>query len=54
MTSDTIADMLTRIRNASLARHTFTTIRFNKLSFFQNIISIISISLNSIKKYGFK
>ena len=28
--------------------------RFNKLSFFQNIISIISISLNSIKKYGFK
>ena len=28
--------------------------RFNKLSFYQNIISIISISFNSIKKYGFK
>lgn len=32
MTNDLVSDMLTRIRNASLARHTFTTIRFNKLS----------------------
>lgn len=28
--------------------------RFNKLSFFQNIISVILISFNSVKKYGFK
>tara|TARA_B110000014_G_C20086512_1_gene568329 strand:- start:178 stop:954 length:777 start_codon:yes stop_codon:yes gene_type:complete len=27
---------------------------YNKLSFFQNIISILSISINSIKKYGIK
>ena len=27
---------------------------FNKLSFFDNLISLISISFNSIKKYGFK
>jgi teichuronic acid biosynthesis glycosyltransferase TuaG len=28
--------------------------KYNKLSFFQNIISILSISINSIKKYGIK
>ncbi len=27
---------------------------FNKLSFFDNLISLISISFNSIKKYGLK
>ena len=32
MTNDLVSDMLTRIRNASLARHTFTTVRFNKLN----------------------
>lgn len=32
MTTDLIADMLTRIRNASLARHTFTTIKYSKLN----------------------
>ena len=26
----------------------------NKLSFFENLISILCISINSIKKYGFK
>ena len=28
--------------------------KFNKLNFFQNLMSIIFISINSIKKYGFK
>ncbi len=28
--------------------------KFNNLSLFSNIISVISISFNSIKKYGFK
>jgi small subunit ribosomal protein S8 len=32
MTNDLVSDMLTRIRNASLARHTFTRVKFNKLS----------------------
>jgi len=32
MTNDLVSDMLTRIRNASLARHTFTRVRFNKLT----------------------
>jgi small subunit ribosomal protein S8 len=32
MTNDLVSDMLTRIRNASLARHTFTNVKFNKLS----------------------
>ena len=27
---------------------------YNKLNFFDNLISILSISLNSLKKYGFK
>ena len=27
---------------------------FNKINFFQNVISLIFISINSIKKYGFK
>jgi small subunit ribosomal protein S8 len=32
MTNDLVSDMLTRIRNASLARHSFTTIRYSKLN----------------------
>jgi small subunit ribosomal protein S8 len=32
MTNDLIADMLTRIRNASLARHVFTCIQYSKLN----------------------
>ena len=32
MTNDLVSDMLTRIRNASLAHHTFTNVKFNKLS----------------------
>ena len=32
MTNDLVSDMLTRIRNASLARHSFTLIRYSKLN----------------------
>lgn len=32
MTNDLVSDMLTRIRNASLARHSFTYIRYSKLN----------------------
>jgi small subunit ribosomal protein S8 len=32
MTNDLISDMLTRIRNASLARHSFTRIRYSKIN----------------------
>ena len=32
MTNYLVSDMLTRIRNASLARHTFTRIRYSKLN----------------------
>jgi small subunit ribosomal protein S8 len=32
MTKDLVSDMLTRIRNSSLARHTFTRIRYSKLN----------------------
>jgi len=32
MTNDLVSDMLTRIRNASLARHSFTAIRYNKIN----------------------
>ena len=27
---------------------------YNKLSFFENLISLLCVSMNSIKKYGFK
>ena len=33
MTNDLISDMLTRIRNASLARHSFARVRYSKLNF---------------------
>jgi small subunit ribosomal protein S8 len=32
MTNDLVSDMLTRIRNASLARHTFSRVRFSNLN----------------------
>jgi small subunit ribosomal protein S8 len=32
MTNDLVSDMLTRIRNASMARHSFTSIRYSKLN----------------------
>lgn len=32
MTNDLVSDMLTRIRNATLARHTFTRVKYSKLS----------------------
>lgn len=32
MTNDLVSDMLTRIRNASLARHSFTLVRYSKLN----------------------
>ena len=28
--------------------------KYNDLNFFENLVSLISISLNSIRKYGFK
>ena len=30
MTTDLVSDMLTRIRNASLAKHSFTTVQYSK------------------------
>lgn len=32
MTNDLVSDMLTRIRNASLAKHTFTRVNYSKLN----------------------
>ena len=32
MTNDLVSDMLTRIRNATLAKHSFTRIRYSKLN----------------------
>lgn len=32
MTNDLVSDMLTRIRNASLARHTFVRVRYSKFN----------------------
>lgn len=32
MTNDLVSDMLTRVRNASLARHSVTYVRYSKLS----------------------
>ena len=30
MTTDLVSDMLTRIRNASLAKHSFTKVKYSK------------------------
>jgi ribosomal protein S8 len=32
MTTDLVSDLLTRIRNASLAKHSFTEVIYSKLS----------------------
>ena len=32
MTNDLVSDMLTRIRNASLAKHSFTCVNYSKLN----------------------
>ena len=40
MTNDLVSDMLTRIRNASLARHSFTYIRYSKLNL--EILKVLS------------
>ena len=32
MTNDLVSDMLTRIRNASLAKHNFTRVKYSKLN----------------------
>ena len=53
---------LYRIRKDSLQSNKFKNLywiwkinkEFNKLSFFENLRSVISISFNSLKKYGFK
>tara|TARA_Y100000590_G_scaffold84200_1_gene94041 strand:- start:2291 stop:3073 length:783 start_codon:yes stop_codon:yes gene_type:complete len=51
-----------RILNKSRSSHRFKNIywlwyinkNYNKLNFFKNLVSIICISINSLKKYGFK
>ena len=49
MTNDLISDMLTRIRNASLARHSFARVRYSKLN-----LSILKVLLSEgyINTYG--
>lgn len=49
MTTDLISDMLTRIRNASLARHSFARVRFSKLS-----LAILKVLMSEgyIKSYS--
>jgi ribosomal protein S8 len=49
MTNDLVSDMLTRIRNASLAKHAFTKIQYSKLNLailkvLQNIIVILFLN----------
>ena len=54
--------LLYRIRNKSLSQDKIKNIiwlwkinkSFNSLSFFENLSSILSISINSLKKYGLK
>ena len=48
MTNDLVSDMLTRIRNASLARHSFTSVRYSKLN-----LAILKVLANEgyIKNY---
>jgi len=49
MINDLISDMLTRIRNASLAKHTFTLVRYSKLN-----LAILNVLKNEgyIKMYS--
>lgn len=48
MTNDLVSDMLTRIRNASLAKHTFTLVKYSKLN-----LAILNVLKNEgyIKNY---
>ena len=48
MTNDLVSDMLTRIRNASLARHAFTNIKYSKLNL---AILKVLIAEGYIKEY---
>ena len=56
------SNTLYRIRKDSLQSKKFRNLywiwkinhRYNKLSFFQNLSSLFNISLNSLKKYGYK
>ncbi len=51
-----------RIRNNSLQSNKLRNFywlwlinsKYNKLNFFDNLLSVLSVSVNSIKKYGFK
>jgi small subunit ribosomal protein S8 len=49
MTTDLVSDMLTRIRNASLAKHTFTPVKYSKLN-----LAILNVLKNEgyIKNYS--
>ena len=48
MTNDLVSDMLTRIRNSSMARHTFVRVRYSKLN-----LAILKVLENEayIEKY---
>ena len=48
MTNDLVSDMLTRIRNSSMARHTFVCVRYSKLN-----LAILKVLENEsyIEKY---
>ena len=49
MTNDLVSDMLTRIRNSSMARHTYVRVRYSKLN-----LAILKVLENEayIEKYG--
>jgi small subunit ribosomal protein S8 len=49
MVNDLVSDMLTRIRNASLAKHTFTPVKYSKLN-----LAILNVLKNEgyIKNYS--
>ena len=49
MTNDLVSDMLTRIRNASMARHSFARVRYSKLNL--AILKVLSAE-GYIKSYA--
>jgi len=49
MTNDLVSDMLTRIRNASLAKHNFTRVKYSKLNL--AILNVLE-SESYIKNYS--
>jgi len=51
MTNDLVSDMLTRIRNASLARHSFVRVRYSKLNL---AILRVLMAEGYIKSYVFE